>query len=68
MALKDIRVLVVDDSAVVRSVIADSISNTPGMKVVGKAGDGRQALAAGFPRPIIRRLLRPGTELCATLV
>jgi len=30
----------VDDSAVVRSIIAD----TPGMKVVGKAGDGRQAL------------------------
>jgi two-component system chemotaxis response regulator CheB len=44
MALQDIRVLVVDDSAVVRSVIADSIAATPGMKVVGTAGDGRQAL------------------------
>jgi two-component system chemotaxis response regulator CheB len=40
----DIRVLVVDDSAVVRSIIAESIAATPGMKVVGKAGDGRQAL------------------------
>ena len=44
MAAQDIRVLVVDDSAVVRSIIADSIANTPGMKVVGKAGDGRRAL------------------------
>jgi two-component system chemotaxis response regulator CheB len=44
MALDTIRVLVVDDSAVVRSIIADSIAGTPGMKVVGTAGDGRQAL------------------------
>ena len=41
---EEIRVLVVDDSAVVRSIIADSIAATPGMKVVGTAGDGRQAL------------------------
>ena len=40
----DIRVLVVDDSAVVRSTIADSIAATPGMTVAGTAGDGRQAL------------------------
>ena len=45
MASEEIRVLVVDDSAVVRSVIADSIADTPGMEVVGKAGDGREALA-----------------------
>jgi two-component system chemotaxis response regulator CheB len=44
MASEEIRVLVVDDSAVVRSIIADSIAATPGMKVVGTAGDGRQAL------------------------
>lgn len=41
---EEIRVLVVDDSAVIRSIIADSISDTPGMKVVGRAGDGTQAL------------------------
>lgn len=41
---EDIRVLVVDDSAVIRSIIADSISETPGMQVVGRAGDGQQAL------------------------
>ncbi len=45
MPSKEIGVLVVDDSAVIRSIIADSIAATPGMKVVGKAGDGQQALA-----------------------
>ncbi len=44
MRANDIRVVVVDDSAVIRSVIADSIEATPGMTVVGKAADGRQAL------------------------
>ena len=44
MISKDIRVLVVDDSAVIRSIIADSITDTAGMKVIGKAGDGREAL------------------------
>jgi two-component system chemotaxis response regulator CheB len=44
VATREIRVLVVDDSAVIRSVIADSIADTPGMKVVGTAGDGVQAL------------------------
>ncbi len=41
----EIGVLVVDDSAVVRSLIADSIAATPGMKVIGTAGDGQLALA-----------------------
>ena len=44
MMSEDIRVLVVDDSAVVRSIIADSIAAAPGMKVVGMAGDGLQAM------------------------
>ena len=44
MTLEEIRVLVVDDSAVVRSIIADSIAAAPGMKVVGTAGDGLQAM------------------------
>ena len=44
MALEEIRVLVVDDSAVIRSLIADSIAATPGMKVVGTAEDGQKAL------------------------
>lgn len=45
MASRDIRVLVVDDSAVIRSMISDSIASTPGMVVVGRATDGREALS-----------------------
>ena len=44
MAVAEIGVLVVDDSAVIRSLIADSIAATPGMKVVGTAEDGQKAL------------------------
>ena len=44
MAVEDIRVLVVDDSAVIRSLIADSIAATPGMQVAGTAEDGQKAL------------------------
>ena len=44
MSSQEIRVLVVDDSAVIRSIIADSIAAAPDMRVVGVAGDGRQAL------------------------
>ena len=44
MAAEEISVLVVDDSAVIRSLIADSIAATPGMKVVGTAEDGLKAL------------------------
>lgn len=44
MPQREIRVLVVDDSAVVRSIIADSIAATPDLKVVATAADGRQAL------------------------
>ncbi|HUT92436.1 MAG TPA: response regulator [Thermoguttaceae bacterium] len=36
-ASEDVRVLVVDDSAVIRSVICDGIGATPGMRVVGSA-------------------------------
>ncbi|NUQ64127.1 MAG: chemotaxis response regulator protein-glutamate methylesterase [Pirellulales bacterium] len=44
MASRDIRVLVVDDSAVVRSIIAESVAAAPGMELVGTAADGRQAM------------------------
>ena len=44
MAAQDIRVLVVDDSAVIRTLICDNISAEPGMSVVGTASDGRKAL------------------------
>ena len=44
MAGKTIRVLVVDDSAVIRQIISDLINETPGMTVAGTAADGKKAL------------------------
>ena len=70
MAAQDIRVLVVDDSAVVRSIIADSIADAPGMTVVGKAGDGRQALEildSARPDVITLDIQMPNMDGLATL-
>ncbi|MGO8689164.1 MAG: protein-glutamate methylesterase/protein-glutamine glutaminase [Thermoguttaceae bacterium] len=39
-----IRVLVVDDSAVLRKLLCDHVAGDAGMEVVGTAGNGRQAL------------------------
>lgn len=44
MAKRKIRVLVVDDSAVIRQIICDNISKTDDMIVAGAAADGMQAL------------------------
>ncbi len=70
MVPKEIRVLVVDDSAVLRSIIADSIGATDGMTVVGKAGDGRQALAmldSARPDVITLDIQMPNMDGLATL-
>jgi two-component system chemotaxis response regulator CheB len=70
MATEEIRVLVVDDSAVIRSLIADSIAATPGMKVVGAAEDGRRALEmldAVFPDVITLDIQMPHMDGLATL-
>jgi two-component system chemotaxis response regulator CheB len=70
MALREIRVLVVDDSAVVRSIIADSIAATPDMKVVATAGDGRQVmeiLDAVRPDVITLDIQMPNMDGLATL-
>ena len=40
-----VRVLVVDDSATVRSVLARRLRQDPGIEVVGTAADGLEALA-----------------------
>src|SRR5580698_1868413 len=40
-----IRILVVDDSVVIRKLLAETLSNDPDLEVVGVAGDGRIALA-----------------------
>jgi two-component system chemotaxis response regulator CheB len=42
---KQIRILVVDDSVVMREVLRTAIQDASDMIVVGTAGDGRQALA-----------------------
>ncbi len=44
MMRRPIRVLVVDDSAVVRAMICDYIAQAPEMEVAGTAADGKQAL------------------------
>jgi len=44
MSARSIRVLVVDDSAVIRQIICDHVSAAPGMAVAGTASDGQQAL------------------------
>lgn len=46
MTQEDIRVLVVDDSAVMRALISDQITATPGMSVAGIARNGQDALAS----------------------
>ena len=44
MPAKNIRVLVVDDSAVIREILCDLVREAAGMEVVGTASDGREAL------------------------
>jgi two-component system chemotaxis response regulator CheB len=44
-APRKLRVLVVDDSAFNRRTIADILSSIPNVEVIGKAGDGEEALA-----------------------
>ena len=70
MASEETRVLVVDDSAVIRSLIADSITATPGMKVVGTAEDGQKALEmldAVRPNVITLDVQMPRMDGLATL-
>src|SRR5215213_1434826 len=45
-----VRVVIVDDSSLVRTVLREALSDLPGMEVVGEAGDGLAALA------VIKRL------------
>ena len=45
MTSKDIRVLVVDDSAVIREMLSDSITEADGFELVATAGGGKEALA-----------------------
>ena len=70
MAAEEIRVLVVDDSAVIRTLICDSIAETPGMKVAGTAADGRKALAildSARPDVVTLDIQMPNMDGLATL-
>jgi two-component system chemotaxis response regulator CheB len=44
-AMPPIRILVVDDSVVIRKLLSDTLSTDPGLEVVGSASDGHIALA-----------------------
>jgi two-component system, chemotaxis family, protein-glutamate methylesterase/glutaminase len=46
MATDNIRVLIVDDSALMRAILGNHIAAAPGMSVLGVARNGREALAA----------------------
>ena len=45
MSTKPIQVLVVDDSALLRSIICEAIAETDGLAVIGTARDGEEAIA-----------------------
>jgi two-component system chemotaxis response regulator CheB len=70
MSQDDIRVLVVDDSAVIRTLLCDRIGAAPGLSVAGKARDGRDAIEkvlALRPDVITLDLQMPGMDGLAVL-
>ncbi len=65
-----IRILVVDDSAVMRMVLSRVIGRTPGMEVAGMAADGLEALEAARrldPDLVTLDVEMPGLDGLATL-
>lgn len=67
---KNIRVLVVDDSAVMRELICDLLADVPGLTVVGTAIDGADALvqaATLLPDVITLDVQMPGLDGIQTL-
>ncbi len=70
MNTRTIRVLVVDDSAVIREMICDAIKETPGVEVAGTAGDGKEALVCiehDRPDVITLDIQMPGMDGLETL-
>jgi two-component system, chemotaxis family, protein-glutamate methylesterase/glutaminase len=70
MPQEEIRILVVDDSAVSRAIICDQIESAAGMSVAGRARDGRTALekiAALHPDVVTLDLQMPGMDGLAVL-
>ena len=63
--MKNIRLLIADDHAIVRTGLVSLLGATPGMEVVGDAEDGRQAItAAERPRPdvVLLDLMMPKVD------
>jgi len=63
MSDERIRVLVVDDHAVVREGIRHVLAETPGFEVVGEAGDGAQAMVLArqhHPDVVVLDITMPG--------
>ena len=70
MASKNIRVLIVDDSAVIRHIIRDYVSDLPDMEVVGMAASGQKALElceSTRPDVVTLDIQMPGMDGLATL-
>ncbi len=60
-----IRILIVDDHAIVRKGISALLATEPGLEVVGEARDGREAIAEAqrlAPDVILMDLVMPGTD------
>ncbi len=67
---KDAEILIVDDSPIVRRLVQQAIDGEPGMRVVGQAGDGAQAIRlvrALQPDCMVLDLNMPGMDGYQTL-
>lgn len=63
--MKNIRLLIADDHAIVRTGLVSLLGATPGMEVVGDAEDGRQAIAAAErlrPDVVLLDLMMPKVD------
>ena len=70
MGTRKIRVLVVDDSAVIRRIIGDHVSEAPDMELAGTANDGHMALEvldAANPDVVTLDVQMPNMDGLATL-
>lgn len=70
MTSRNIRVLIVDDSMLIRRMISDALEEAPGIEVVGQAADGRKGLAKCRtlrPDVVTLDIQMPGMDGLATL-
>lgn len=63
--MKELRIIIADDSAIMRDYIREAISKVPGLVTVGEANDGAQAFwlyHQMYPDVLILDLNMPGTN------